>query len=161
MSKGIKYIVFTIILIAILGLSFSTFYYRSEYKKAQSLVSNPQEIAKNEIAAIVSKISKSMDLPSEEPTLATVLEADKLREQPFFSKAENGDKVLIYTQAKKAILYRPSQNKIIDVSPLSLSNTTDPSALDTPTTPTPTAKTTPTPTEEASEDTPNPSTTTE
>jgi len=135
----------------------ATYFYR-QYQEAKKLVANPQEIAKNEITAIIEKISKVMDLPEgEEPTLATVLEADKLREQPFFTKAENGDKVLIYTQAKKAILYRPSQNKIINVSPLSLTNGTEssetqpiPTTSKSPATK-PTATETPTPTPETSE----------
>jgi hypothetical protein len=53
--------------------------------------------------------------------MATVLEQDKLKDQPFFARAQNGDKVIIYTQNKKAILYRPSENRIIEVAPLVVS----------------------------------------
>jgi hypothetical protein len=34
--------------------------------------------------------------------------------------AKKGDKVLIYTNAKKAILYDPELNKIVNVAPLNI-----------------------------------------
>lgn len=60
-----------------------------------------------------------MELPAgEQPTLATVADQEKLKGQDFFSHAQNGDKLLIYPKAKKAILYRPSTGKIIEVTNL-------------------------------------------
>ncbi|MBI5357887.1 hypothetical protein HZB74_03515 [Candidatus Saccharibacteria bacterium] len=56
----------------------------------------------------------------EEPTIATVQDVSKLQNQAFFKNAQNGDKVLIYSQAKKAILYRPSTDKIIEVGPVNI-----------------------------------------
>lgn len=67
---------------------------------------------------LVKTVGELMFLPNEAPTIATVTDREKLAKQPFFAQAENGDKVIIYTQAKKAILYRPSQKKIVDVAPL-------------------------------------------
>ncbi len=69
-------------------------------------------------ATLVKTVGELMFLPNEEPTIATVTDKEKLAKQPFFAQAENGDKVIIYTQAKKAILYRPTQKKIVDVAPL-------------------------------------------
>ena len=60
-----------------------------------------------------------MELPTDEtPTIATIADKDKLKDQPFFSKAENGDKILAFNKAMLAILYRPSVNKIINVAPI-------------------------------------------
>jgi len=50
------------------------------------------------------------------PVLATVTDKDQLGSENLFADAENGDKVIIYNQARKVILYRPSTNKIINVA---------------------------------------------
>ncbi len=64
---------------------------------------------------LVEEVGKIIELPQETPTIATVSDVEKLRNQTFFSKAQNGDKVLIFTDSKKAILYRPSEKRIIEV----------------------------------------------
>jgi hypothetical protein len=70
----------------------------------------------NEVENLVRNISTHMVLPDEIPTVATVTDKEKLVGQKFFVNAENGDKVLIYPVASKAILFRPKINKIIDVT---------------------------------------------
>lgn len=99
--------VFVLSLIAATGY----FYYQWRQTKV-----NPQGVAKNEMAGIVADVSRLIELPvNEEPTMATVTSVEKLKDQPFFAKAQNGDKALIFSQSGKAILYRPSANKIIEV----------------------------------------------
>ncbi len=72
-----------------------------------------------EIETLTGKISSFMELPKEEqPTLATVTDQSKLKDQDFFSSAQNGDKLLIYPKSKKALLYRPSTGKLVDVANL-------------------------------------------
>lgn len=73
-------------------------------------------VTANEAASLSTEVGKLIELPNENPTLATVSDVTKLKSQPFFAHAKNGDKVLIYAKAKKAILYRPSENKIIEVA---------------------------------------------
>jgi hypothetical protein len=120
-----------ILLVALGGLSY---YFYTKYQKAKSIAANPTEAAKQESNVLIEKVSKLMELPRlEEPTVATVSDKEKLKEQPFFKGAEVGDKVLIYIQARKAILYRPSTNKIIEVSPVNIQQASD-------TDPTPTTK---------------------
>ena len=107
-------------------------YFVLAYQKSQRLLHNPAEAAALEVSALIGDIERFMELPvDEQPTLATVSDRDKLKDQPFFAKAANGDKVLIYTKARKAILYRPSTKKVIEVSvftPLDQVNVTDTSA---------------------------------
>jgi hypothetical protein len=92
------------------------FYY--QYRNAKPGVAEAKETK-----ALTETISELMLLPEgEEPTLATVTDRTKLADQPFFQKAENGDKVLIYSNSGRAILFRPSQNKIVDVTAVNTSS---------------------------------------
>ncbi len=100
------------------GLSYSTYYFYNQNKIAQAQLSDPQALSQKESEEIIAQVSKLMELPAETPSIATVLDVEKLKEQPFFSKASNGDKVLIFSGAKKAILFRPSTSKIIEVDPI-------------------------------------------
>jgi len=81
---------------------------------------DPQAEARKEAQRIVAAVSKLMVLPTdEEPIIATVADPTKLEGQPFFQNAQIGDKVLIFNGARKAILYSPAKNLVVDVAPLS------------------------------------------
>ncbi len=113
-----KKLFFSILFLLIMGAGVGgTAYYYKQYKKIKN---NPQMVSQEETELIVSKVGNLMELPDENPSLATVQDVEKLKEQKFFEKAQNGDKLLIYSQAMKAILYRPETNKIIEVAPLAL-----------------------------------------
>jgi len=125
-----EYIIgFVIVLVALIP---SLYFYR-QYRAAQDRLANPTQFAADEAKQLVAQVSRLMELPtSETPTIATVNDKEKLKNQAFFAHAENGDKVLIYSNAKKAILYRPSINKIIDVAPINLGPAATASAQTTP-----------------------------
>ena len=123
-------------------------FFAVQYKHAQDDIkrlSNPQEAAKQELQQVVARVSRLVTVPTNEtPTLATVSDPQKLKGQSFFADAQKGDKVLIYTQSKRAILYRPSTDKVIESATVNIGNNT---SVDTPAatpTPTPTAITKPT-----------------
>lgn len=94
------------------------------YRQASQLKADPQKAAQDESQKVIDAVGKLVLLPEgEAPTIATVTDPEKLKsEQAFFAKAVAGDKVLIYTRALKAIMYRPSENKIIEVAPLVIGN---------------------------------------
>ena len=93
------------------------------FVQVRQLKQNPQAQAAQEADALVAKVGMLMVLPSDEkPTIATVADPSKLKDQAFFLHAVAGDKVLIYTSAKKAILYSPTENKIVEVAPINLGN---------------------------------------
>ena len=96
------------------------FYFQAQKSNKETSINNPQT-AQEEAKKIVAEVGKLIDLPTgEDPTIATVTDITKLKDQPFFAKAKNGDKVLIYTNAKKAILYDPTQKKVIDIAPINI-----------------------------------------
>lgn len=111
-------------LIAVAIAAYSFIQYQRAQTEIKMLKQNPQAMAADEINQLVAKVGNLVALPTETPTVATVTDITKLKDQPFFVKAANGDKVLIYTQAKKAYLYRPSINKVIDVATILLGQTT-------------------------------------
>ncbi len=114
-GQTVMYIVAGVLLV---GLAAAAIYFYIQY---QNIKKNPNQVAKAETDALVAQVSKLIDLPKDEtPTVATVLDKEKLKDQPFFAGAENGDKILIYTKAKKAIIFRPKDNKLINVGPIAI-----------------------------------------
>jgi hypothetical protein len=92
--------------------------------KAQIDKNKPGAQNQNEAKDLVEAVKKLIVLPEgENPTIATVTDLEKLKGQAFFQNAQIGDKVLIYTDSKKAVLYRPSSNQIVEIAPLGLNST--------------------------------------
>ncbi|MEO6761593.1 MAG: hypothetical protein ABI220_04440 [Candidatus Saccharimonadales bacterium] len=72
------------------------------------------------VQAIMQDISKHYLLPTNEtPALATVTDSKKVQ-SAFAGKVEDGDKILIYQTNRKAVVYRPSIDRIVDVEPVSI-----------------------------------------
>lgn len=94
-------------------LALAGYYYYQYHRSLQSGTADGS-------TQLVKQLSTVMELPDETPTVATVTDENKLSDQPFFSKAKNGDKILIFASAHRAILYRPADKKIIDVAPLTI-----------------------------------------
>lgn len=111
-----------VILVVVLMISGGvSYYFYNKYQESQKLLKNPNAAAQAEIDSLVSRVGKIIELPKDEtPTIATVSDISKLKNQPFFAHAKNGFKVFLYQKAKKAIMYDPGANKIIEVQPLSI-----------------------------------------
>lgn len=113
--------VFVFVLVAALG---AAMYYFMQYQQSQQLLKSPTQNAEQEVKATIEEVGRLIVLPEDErPKVATVSDVNKLKSQPFFANAKNGDRVLIYTKAQKAILYDPIQKKIVEVGPINLSET--------------------------------------
>ncbi len=115
-----------IVLLVVIVAGVAAYQYYTFQKKVNAQVNLPSEPD-----VLIKQVGSLMELPlDEEPTIATVSDVTKLKDQQFFHSAENGDKVLIYQKAKKAILYRPSTEKIIDVGPVNIDDSEVASASD-------------------------------
>lgn len=118
--------IFALVLVIGIGGAFGYRAYDNQRKEIARL-SNPQESAKAETDRIKSEVSRLIELPADEdPTIATVVDSTKLNTQAFFAKAQNGDRVVMYAKAKKAVLYRPSSQKIIEVAPINIGDSATP-----------------------------------
>ena len=111
-----------LIVVVLLGLTIllgvSTYSYRQKYLEVKQ---DPQKVTQESVNQLLAEVGQLIALPEgETPTVATVSDPSKLKDQPFFAKAKVGDKVLIYTNARKAILYSPTEHKIIEVAPISI-----------------------------------------
>lgn len=112
-------VIFAFIILALLAIggSGAGIYYYSEYKKLSLRATNPQM----EIKEILAKVGKLIELPEgEEPTVATVQDAEQIRSQPFFAKAQNGYRVILFTNARMAILFDELNNKLINVGTINV-----------------------------------------
>jgi cytoskeletal protein RodZ len=89
---------------------------RSQLEAAKSSKTPPTGSQK-----IIDRVALLVDLPQgEQPTIATVNDASKLKTQQFFARAQDGDKVLIYNKSGFAVLYRPSTNRVIEYSKVNI-----------------------------------------
>lgn len=114
---GQKVILIVVAVLALL-LAIAAGYFFWQYN---NLRNNPGIVAEDTTKRLVEKVSKLYAVPTDEqPTVAKVNDKEKLKDQPFFKSAEANDYLLIYTNAKVAILYREEANKIINVGPIAI-----------------------------------------
>jgi|PlaIllAssembly_1097288.scaffolds.fasta_scaffold431947_1 hypothetical protein len=107
-----------LILVLILVLPFPLYYFTARINPglALRLINlEPTPSPQSDAEKYLPRIAKLISLPEETPQTAVISDIDKLGDQPFFKNARNGDIILIYPSSRKSILYRPSENKIIEV----------------------------------------------
>lgn len=114
-----RYFWFFVIFFLILIFLIASFFFKDEVS-----FENKKEEAKTEARILADRVGEHMFLPVDEvPTIATVSDPESLKDQTFFQDAKKGYKVLIYSNAKKAILYDPNADKIVTIAPLSIEGT--------------------------------------
>jgi hypothetical protein len=124
--------------IAFVALSLSVWSVSKDRDTLQSQLSNinanPQKAVDRQTTALINTVGSLIQLPpNETPTVAEVSNAAQAKTQSnFFASAQNGDRALLYVNAKQAILYRPSTNKVILQAPLTFSSPATTGSLSTP-----------------------------
>ncbi len=119
MKKKYNIINIIIILIATVAMTFGgLFYFKLKRLEVENISLNKKD---KEINSIVSKISSIYLFPEGEiPTIAIVSDPALLKGQSFSNLSQKGDNVLIFSKIGKAVLYRPSINKIIDIASIKI-----------------------------------------
>lgn len=117
MTKGTRRLrIIFIVLIALLvsSLAFGGYFF---YKYKFNAIS--ESASKKEAEKLFSKISDIYYFPEgEKPAIATVSDPSIFSGQGYFESAQIGDAIFIFAGTKRAVLYRPSIDKIIDVAPM-------------------------------------------
>jgi hypothetical protein len=81
----------------------------------------------DEAKRVIDEVRALVVVPTgEEPTVARITDVNRLSGQQFFAQAQNGDHVLVYQNAKRAILFRESENKIVEVTTVNIAGTPTP-----------------------------------
>lgn len=115
-----KILILALILVAAGGVG-SSYYFYSKYR-ALKVDANVE--AQKQADKFIAALGNLMELPKGEvPTIATISDRNQLTGQAFFAQAQNDDILFAYTTSMKAILYRPSVNKIINVAPIVVNQT--------------------------------------
>ncbi|MFO0705027.1 MAG: hypothetical protein U0517_03650 [Candidatus Andersenbacteria bacterium] len=85
-------------------------------KKPEAQTKLAEEASQN----VINSVSKLILVPEDKPTVATITDVDKLRaaNESFYKNARNGDTLLLYST--EAIIFRTSENRIINVAPVVL-----------------------------------------
>ena len=102
-----------ILIIALLGFAIFDKFYKKDVKTDRNQLSEKQ------IKALVVKVSKLINTPEETPVIATIIKADQLiAEQKFYTGSKDGDYLMVFPTAQKAIIYREKENRLINVGPI-------------------------------------------
>lgn len=115
--KKNKLINLVIIIFTLIAVFFGTVIY---FKLNKIKIDKPIPVINEaEKTTLISKVSRLYLFPEGEvPTIAIVSDPKLLGDQAFFTESKKGDNVLIFLKSGKAVLYRPSIDKIIEISPI-------------------------------------------
>ena len=116
-NKPILYALIGVAVLFIAATSVAVYFF-AQNKDLKETTKQPAS-AEDEEKRVITKVEKLYNTPDEAPTIAQVEDRTKVQNQAFFKDAKNGDYVLIYQNARLAILYRESTNKIVNTGPIS------------------------------------------
>lgn len=116
MSKNTKIIIGVLVIVVIIAI-ISTVRSNSKLAELKKAAPSQEATPTAEVEKMLAQVGQHIVLPTDEtPTAAVVSDLSKLKGQPFFDRAQLGDVVLVYANARRVILWRPSVQKIVEVS---------------------------------------------
>lgn len=123
LSNTLARLLMVLLAAAALVLLWSWFNYRHVEENLTRLhagLSQQEKIIKQGYTDLLERLGRHMFLPADEtPVVATITDIKSLSQgRPFYQNAQNGDKVIIYTGSKMAIIYNPTADKIVNIGPV-------------------------------------------
>jgi hypothetical protein len=112
-----RFYIFGILILVLLG---GGGYYGYTYWQASQNSPDAQAAAaEEEKQAVLTQLKKLMILPEGDPVLFKVSNEEVMRkQQAFFKDSKNDDILLVFQESGKAIIFRPSENKIVNSGPV-------------------------------------------
>jgi cytoskeletal protein RodZ len=128
-----------IIVILLVGLAGGAYYSYTKYNETKkeveklSTVQGQQELSKTQTQQLLGEMRNIIVLPDgEDPVVATITDVELLKGKEFYKDAQNDDRVVVFANAKKAYIYRPSTKTIVNVGAFQLDKQSQEKASQTP-----------------------------
>jgi hypothetical protein len=64
---------------------------------------------------LLERLGATVILPTETPLFLSISDKSKLSNTTLAARVDNGDTLIVYSQAKRLIVYRPAAQKIVDM----------------------------------------------
>lgn len=95
----------------------------AQTRKQISILTNPNqatELTAAQTEELLAKVSKLINLPDEKsPAVATINDVETLSaQQDFYKDANNGNKLIVFARARKAVIYDEKNNIIVNMGPV-------------------------------------------
>lgn len=127
-----------LLVVSLVAFGWSFYNYQS-IKKEVAILKDPQlasELSQKETAELIAKLSKLMVVPADkDPVVAVINDVEMLAAtQDFYVPAHNGDKLIMFQDSRKAVIYDEDDNRIVNVGPIYFDNgdgatSTDPAVV--------------------------------
>jgi len=120
--QTIKYqkIIFLLLILLTISISLTWhIYLKSKKEHAKSAKTAPtKSIRTNPKQNLLSELDKRLVLPKGYPIIFNLSDLANLTNQPFFNASKPTDKLILFQEEKKAVLYDPLAKQIINIGPL-------------------------------------------
>lgn len=120
LSVFIVFLLFLVFVASLSGMGWSYYQYRQVKQELAKLRTNEGQaaLAKQETDALLQQVKKHILIPDEEPVVASIVNAAELsKQQPFYSGAQDGDKLIVFPESEKALIYSPSRDILVSAGP--------------------------------------------
>lgn len=124
--NGSNILLISLLVLALGAFAWSFFNYQSVKKEVEVLKdpSLAQRLNEEQTQELLKKVGKILVLPQEKnPVVAIINDVELLASnQDFYKDAHDGDKLIIYQNSRKAIIFDEDNNRVVNVGPVFYNN---------------------------------------